>query len=72
VSVIVNDRPHPPVTVGPSWETLELATTEDAWRAGVNEVCLAFAWAARPMDVGLGGDPRPLAAAVDYIRVSKP
>jgi hypothetical protein len=37
----------------------------------VNEVVLDFAWAARPADVGLGGDPREIAAQVDYIRITK-
>jgi hypothetical protein len=32
-------------------------------------VTLEFDWAARPADVGLGGDTRALSAAVDYLRV---
>jgi hypothetical protein len=41
------------------------------WRGGVNRVVLQFAGATRPADAGMGGDTRPLAAAVDYLRVQK-
>jgi len=41
------------------------------WRGGVNRVVLSFAAALQPVDVGMGGDTRPLAAAVDYLRVQK-
>jgi hypothetical protein len=70
VSIFVNGRGHAPMPVSPGWETLALDVEEDAWRAGVNRVRLDFAWTKRPMDVGLGGDARPLAAAVDYLRVA--
>ena len=59
------------LTAPPDWTTIEFVTEERAWRAGVNRLQLQFARATRPADVGLGGDPRPLAAAVDYIRVQK-
>jgi hypothetical protein len=52
------------------WLTLECTMGADAWRAGVNALTLQFAYAQRPMDVGAGGDARPLAAAIDWIRVS--
>ena len=58
-----------PLTVPPGWETVECTMSAAAWRAGVNSLVLRFAYAQRPVDVGLGGDPRPLAAAVDWIRV---
>jgi hypothetical protein len=57
-----------PVT--PDWQTLECTLDRSAWRAGVNEVELRFAYAQRPVDVGAGGDVRPLAAAIDWLRVS--
>jgi hypothetical protein len=56
--------------VGPDWQTVECTLDESAWRAGVNHVSFAFAYAARPVDVGIGGDTRPLSAAVDWVRVS--
>ena len=59
------------LTAPPEWTTIEFVTEERAWRAGVNRVRLQFARATRPADVGLGGDPRPLAAAIDYVRVQK-
>ena len=71
VSAVVNEHAQAPQDIGPGWQNVTLTTTADVWRSGVNEVCLRFAWATRPADVGLGGDPRPLAAAVDYLRVSK-
>jgi hypothetical protein len=37
----------------------------------VNRLRLDFARARSPAEVGVSGDARPLAAAVDYIRVQK-
>lgn len=51
------------------WTTIEFIAPADTWRAGVNRLRLEFARTNRPADVGLGGDPRPLSAAVDYVRV---
>jgi hypothetical protein len=51
------------------WTTIEFVTEERVWRGGVNRLKLEFARATRPADVGLGGDTRPLAAAIDYVRV---
>jgi hypothetical protein len=58
------------VPVPSDWQTVECTLDRSAWRTGVNQLQLRFAFAARPMDVGAGGDPRPLAAAVDWVRVS--
>jgi hypothetical protein len=69
LTIDVNGHPFGPVPVHDSWETLEFATDSDAWRGGVNRMRLEFAWTHTPAEVGLGGDTRPLAAAVDYIRV---
>jgi hypothetical protein len=57
--------------VGPDWQTLEADVPRAVWRAGANHVSLVFAWAARPVDLGLGADTRSLAAAVDYLRVEQ-
>ena len=62
----------PPGTVAGGWQTLECTLNADAWRGGVNAVTLRFGYARRPMDVGAGGDARPLAAAIDWIRISVP
>ena len=59
------------VPVTPDWQTVECALDADAWRAGVNVLTLRFAYAQRPIDVGAGGDTRPLAAAVDWVRIAK-
>jgi len=67
----VNGRTFGPVPVHDAWETLEFATDRDAWRSGVNRLRLEFAWAHSPAEVGLGGDARPLAAAVDYVRIQQ-
>jgi hypothetical protein len=61
-----------PLPVGPEWQTVECTLDRSAWRAGVNELELRFAYAQRPVDVGAGGDLRPLAAAIDWVRVSVP
>ena len=54
----------------PDWQTIECTLDKSAWRAGVNTLQLRFAYAQRPIDVGAGGDTRPLAAAVDWVRMS--
>jgi hypothetical protein len=59
------------VIIAPGWQTAECAIAANAFRAGVNRLELRFAYAQRPLDVLASGDPRPLAAAVDWIRVSK-
>lgn len=59
------------LAVPPGWQIAECAIEAAALRAGVNAVELRFAYAQRPIDVGAGGDTRPLAAAIDWIRVSK-
>lgn len=56
--------------VSPGWQIAECALPADALRSGVNLFELRFGYARRPVDVGMGGDGRPLAAAVDWIRVS--
>ena len=61
-----------PIPIDQSWQTVECILDRNAWRSGVNILTLQFAWARRPADVGLGGDQRSLAAAVDYIRVATP
>jgi hypothetical protein len=72
LTLVVNGREHGPAAVGPGWETAEFDVPEDTWRAGVNRLVLRFAWQNQPSQVGLGGDARQLAAAVDYIRVAVP
>jgi hypothetical protein len=59
-----------PLPVTADWQTIECTLPSEAWRSGVNGLELRFGYAQRPADVGLGGDTRPLAAAVDWIRVS--
>ena len=71
VTIDVNGRAFGPVPVHDAWETIEFSTPADAWRSGVSRLRLDFAWAHTPAEVGLGGDARPLAAAVDYIRVAQ-
>jgi hypothetical protein len=53
------------------WQVVECAIEKDALRSGVNTLELRFAYTQRPVDVGAGGDTRPLAAAVDWVRVVK-
>ncbi len=71
VTVLVNGRAQAPAVVAPGWHTLEMTVDESHWHAGVNRVLLQFAWDARPVEIGVGGDARELAAQVDYIRVTK-
>ncbi|MBA3232242.1 MAG: hypothetical protein H0T05_05425 [Acidobacteria bacterium] len=71
LTVLVNGHQLAPLPVGPGWEVVQIDTDAGIWRAGVNRLRFDFTWSARPADVGLGGDPRELAAAVDYVRVVK-
>ena len=70
LTLSANGRSCATLQVPSDWQTIECALDETAWRAGVNELELRFAYAQRPIDVGAGGDLRPLAAAVDWVRVS--
>jgi hypothetical protein len=72
MTVTINGRGYGPVAVSPGWHTAEFLVPREAWRRGVNRVALNFGWERRPVDVGLGGDARPLAAAVDFIFVRVP
>ncbi|MGH9410998.1 MAG: hypothetical protein ACRD1V_16260, partial [Vicinamibacterales bacterium] len=70
VDISANGRACAPLDVPANWATLDCDLDASAWRSGLNRVALDFGHAARPVDVGLGGDPRLLAAAVDWIRVT--
>lgn len=69
MTAVVNGYRQPPVEVPPEWTAVVVDVEQDAWRAGVNRLTLEFSRGERPSDVGLGGDTRMLAAAVDYVRV---
>ena len=69
LTLIVNGREQPAVTMPAELANTLIDVEAGAWRAGVNRVTLSFAYAARPADVGVGTDNRPLAAAVDFVRV---
>ena len=68
VTIVVNGRACAPLSVPPQWDVVDCIVDRAGWRSGVNELVLRFAWARRPADVGLGGDQRSIAAAVDYVR----
>jgi hypothetical protein len=65
----VNGQALEPVEVPADWAVLERVVPAAAWRTGANAVVLTFDRATRPSDVGQGSDTRPLAAAVDYVRI---
>jgi hypothetical protein len=70
LAIAANGHACLPLPVAPDWQTVECTLDQSSWRAGVNELELRFAYAQRPIDVGAGGDPRPLAAAIDWVRIS--
>ena len=70
VTIRANGNACAVLPVTPDWQTIECVLDRASWRAGVNDLDLRFAYAQRPVDVGAGGDPRPLAAAIDWVRVS--
>jgi Dolichyl-phosphate-mannose-protein mannosyltransferase len=72
MKMIVNGHEFGPVPIDGGWHSTEFLADRSVWRTGVNRLRLDFAAAHRPVDVGLGTDPRVLAAAVDYFRVAKP
>ena len=65
----VNGREQPAVVLSPDWQVVEMVVAAEAWRGGVNRLALTFAHAWRPADIGVSGDRRELAAAIDYLRV---
>jgi hypothetical protein len=65
-----NGNPCSTLPVTPDWQTVECTLDRTAWRAGVNDLELRFGYLQRPVDVGMGGDSRPLAAAIDWVRIS--
>ena len=45
-------------------------TPQEVWRTGLNRVRVEFTGATTPVSLGLSGDTRALAAAIDVIRVT--
>jgi len=70
LTVHIGDAAFGPFTVGSEWQVVTFDTPADVWRTGLNRVRLEFAQATTPASVGLGGDTRALAAAVDVVRVT--
>src|SRR5262249_15734358 len=66
ITIAANGRACTPLPVVADWQTIECTLDQHAWRTGVNQVVLAFAYATKPSDVGLGSDARALASAVDW------
>ena len=69
ITLVVNGAAQPPVPLPPEWTLASFVVQGAAWRRGINRVALLFEHEARPSEVGLGGDTRPLSAAIDYIHV---
>jgi hypothetical protein len=70
LTVYIGEAPFGPFVVTPDWQVVTFETPAEVWRTGLNRVRLSFAQATTPASVGLGGDTRALAAAVDVIRVT--
>jgi hypothetical protein len=70
LTLSANGRSCAPLPVPADWQTVECALDATSWRAGVNLLELRFGYAQRPVDVGVGGDSRALAAAVDWVRIA--
>jgi hypothetical protein len=67
IAIVVNGIAQPPIPLPGDWTLASFVVDRAVWKAGVNRLELVFEREARPSDVGLGGDTRPLAAAVDYV-----
>jgi hypothetical protein len=59
-----------PFTIGPEWQVVTFHTPQDVWKSGLNRARIEFTGATAPVSVGLSGDTRALAAAIDDIRVT--
>jgi hypothetical protein len=70
LTISANGHACDPIAISAEWQTAACALDRSAWRSGINQLALAFAWTRRPSDVSGGGDRRALAAAIDWIRVS--
>ncbi len=69
LTLVVNGARQPPQMVPDDWAVLAQPVPAGAWRTGMNTLTLVFSRADRPSDLGLSGDSRVLAAAVEYVRV---
>ena len=69
MAIVVNGHETAPQALTADWQTIVFDVEAAAWRAGINQVRLLFDHETQPVEVGLGGDTRRLAASVDYIRV---
>ncbi len=70
LSVEIGDTTFGPYAIGIDWQAVHFETPADVWHTGLNRVVLRFSEATTPVSVGLGGDTRALAAAIDVFRVT--
>jgi hypothetical protein len=68
LTLVVNGVAQEPMTLGPGWQPATFRVPQAAWRTGVNELELRFAYDAMPAEAGQP-DGRALAASVDAITV---
>ncbi len=68
LTLVVNGSAHAPVTLASGWQPATFRVAAAAWRRGVNELELRFAYDAKPAAAGLP-DGRSLAASIDAITV---
>jgi hypothetical protein len=53
------------------WQTLRFQAPASAWRIGSNELVLSFSPIQSPKELGLSGDARHLALAIERIEVER-
>jgi hypothetical protein len=70
--VRINDRTFGPFALEEGWQAVEFTTTAADWRAGVNRMWLESDREVTPAAAGGSADARPLALAVDAVRVRIP
>ncbi len=71
IALVVNGVSLPAVPLAPDWNLASFTVGGATWKSGVNRLALVFEQEARPADVGLGADTRPLSAAIDYIHIEE-
>jgi hypothetical protein len=68
LTLVVNGIAQAPVTLPSGWQPATFRVARAAWRRGVNQLELRFAYDAKPAEAGLP-DGRSLAASIDAITV---
>jgi len=71
LDVIVNGRPTARFELAPGWNERRVELAASTIRPDLNLIELRYGYSRSPRDSGTGDDPRELAAACDWIRLTR-